>query len=88
MLPYQDATLDIEKRLDDLIGRMTLDELINTFYEYSKLEHPEYALERQPADIFVFVRDWLAEKYAEKHTAIPIQWCTRRWNCIPFETAR
>jgi len=42
-----------------------LDELINTFYEYSKLEHPEYALERQPADIFVFVRDWLAEKYAE-----------------------
>lgn len=42
-----------------------LDELINTFYEYSKLEHPEYALEREPTDIFVFVRNWLADKYDE-----------------------
>ena len=28
MLPYKDPNLDIEKRLDDLISRMTLDELI------------------------------------------------------------
>lgn len=28
MLPYQDPALDIEKRLDDLISRMTLEELI------------------------------------------------------------
>ena len=28
MLPYQNPQLDIEARLDDLISRMTLDELI------------------------------------------------------------
>ena len=28
MLPYQNPELDIEKRLDDLISRMTLEELI------------------------------------------------------------
>lgn len=28
MLPYQDPNLDIEQRLDDLISRMTLEELI------------------------------------------------------------
>ena len=28
MLPYQNPNLDVEQRLDDLISRMTLDELI------------------------------------------------------------
>ena len=28
MLPYQDPNLDMEQRLDDLISRMTLEELI------------------------------------------------------------
>ena len=28
MLPYQNPQLDVEQRLDDLISRMTLDELI------------------------------------------------------------
>lgn len=35
MLPYQNPELDIEKRLDDLISRMTLEELILQTDEYS-----------------------------------------------------
>lgn len=42
-----------------------LNELINTFHEYSKLEHPDYVLTLEPCDICVFIRDYLAEKYSE-----------------------
>ncbi len=42
-----------------------LNELINTFHEYSKLEHPDYVLTLEPCDICVFLRDYLAEKYSE-----------------------
>lgn len=35
MLPYQDATLDIEKRLDDLMRRMTLEEMILQMDQYA-----------------------------------------------------
>lgn len=36
MLPYQNPELDIEKRLDDLISRMTLEELIMQTDEYAR----------------------------------------------------
>ena len=43
MFPYQDASLDIEKRLDDLIGRMTLDELIMQTDQFNRNEFGIFA---------------------------------------------
>ena len=43
----------------------SLAELINTFYEYSKLEHPEYQLVRANGDICEYFREYLAMKYEE-----------------------
>lgn len=40
-----------------------LDELINTFYEYSKLEHPEYALILTEQNICNYLRDYVADRY-------------------------
>ena len=45
MLPYQDPSLDIEKRLDDLIGRMTLDELIMQTDQFNRNEFGIFAEE-------------------------------------------
>ncbi len=42
-----------------------LAELINTFYEYSKLEHPEFQLIRSNGDICEYFREYLALKYEE-----------------------
>lgn len=42
-----------------------LNELINTFHEYSKLEHPDYVLNLEPFDICNYLRDYMAEKYNE-----------------------
>ncbi len=41
-----------------------LNELINTFYEYSKMEHPDYSLTLGPHDICNYLRDFVAERYA------------------------
>ncbi len=46
-----------------------LNELINTFYDYSKMEHPDYHLVLQRLDICDFFRDYIAEKYTELETA-------------------
>ena len=43
----------------------SLTEMINTFYDYSKLEHPEFTLVREKQDLAEFVREYLAEKYNE-----------------------
>ncbi len=43
----------------------SLDELINTFHEYSKLEHPEYKLSLEKLDICEYTRAYLAQKYEE-----------------------
>lgn len=43
----------------------SLNELVNIFYEYSKMEHPDYKLTLQPYDICVFTRDYMAGKYNE-----------------------
>lgn len=42
-----------------------LTELINTFYEYSKMEHPDYSLNLEKYDICIFLRDYMADKYNE-----------------------
>lgn len=42
-----------------------LTELINTFYDYSKLEHPEFRLVQRRQDLAEFVREYLASKYDE-----------------------
>ncbi|XAM37094.1 Adaptive-response sensory-kinase SasA [Terrisporobacter petrolearius] len=42
-----------------------LDELINTFYEYSKLEHPDYKFIFEKIDLCEYGRVYLAGKYEE-----------------------
>ncbi|MGI6721851.1 MAG: sensor histidine kinase [Anaerovoracaceae bacterium] len=42
-----------------------LAELINTFYEFSRLGHPEFKLDFQTDDLCEFFRAYLAEKYEE-----------------------
>lgn len=42
-----------------------LTELINTFYEYGKLEHPEFRLVKEKQDLTEFIREYLAFKYYE-----------------------
>lgn len=41
-----------------------LNELINTFYEYSKMEHPDYSLSLAPGDICNYLRDYVADQYS------------------------
>lgn len=40
-------------------------EMINTFYDYSKLEHPEFCLVKKKQDMAEFLREYLASKYDE-----------------------
>lgn len=40
-------------------------ELVNQFYEYNKLEHPDFALERKPCDVAELARTFLAGIYDE-----------------------
>ncbi len=42
-----------------------LTELVNAFHEYSKVEHPEFVLHPQRADLCEFLREYLAGKYDE-----------------------
>ncbi|MBO5056556.1 MAG: HAMP domain-containing histidine kinase [Lachnospiraceae bacterium] len=43
----------------------SLTEMINTFYDYSKLEHPEFRLIKEKQDLAEFIREYLANKYDE-----------------------
>lgn len=43
----------------------TLSQLIESFYEYSRLEHPQFHLEEKEADIAEYFRAYLASKYEE-----------------------
>lgn len=40
-------------------------ELINTFHDYSKLDHPQFELDLAPQDVCELAREYLAEKYNE-----------------------
>ena len=46
-----------------------LNELINMFYDYSKLDHPDYAINLEKTDIITYFRDYLASKYDELELA-------------------
>ncbi|MCR4903861.1 MAG: HAMP domain-containing histidine kinase [Butyrivibrio sp.] len=56
-----------EKRYLETINKKAenLSELINTFYEYSRLEHPEFSLIRENEDLCEYLREYLAAKYEE-----------------------
>lgn len=43
----------------------TLAQLVNTFHEYSKVEHPAFVLHPRRADLCEFLREYLAAKYDE-----------------------
>ena len=43
----------------------TLTELVDTFHEYSKVEHPEFVLHPERTDLCEFLREYLAVKYDE-----------------------
>lgn len=43
----------------------TLTELVDTFHEYSKVEHPEFVLHPERTDLCEFLREYLAGKYDE-----------------------
>ncbi|SKB69506.1 Signal transduction histidine kinase [Lachnospiraceae bacterium] len=42
-----------------------LSELVNSFYEFSRLDHPGFSLDKSKADLAEFLRAYLAEKYEE-----------------------
>ncbi|MER0281709.1 HAMP domain-containing sensor histidine kinase [Clostridioides difficile] len=62
---------DKQKEYLDTINQKaaSLNVLINTFFEYNKVEHPEYVLSLEDVDICTFFRNYLAEKYTEIETA-------------------
>lgn len=43
----------------------SLNELINNFYEFSKMEHPDYSLSFADKDICNYLRDFVASQYNE-----------------------
>lgn len=42
-----------------------LNDLINTFYEYSKLDHPDFRVTPERCDLCEYAREYLAAKYSE-----------------------
>lgn len=42
-----------------------LTDLINNFYEYNKLDHPDFKLNREVVELKEYVREYLADKYDE-----------------------
>ncbi|SFJ51044.1 Signal transduction histidine kinase [Terrisporobacter glycolicus] len=60
------SEIDKEQYLDIILQKSNnLNELINTFYEYSKMEHPDYRLTLVKNDIFNYLRNYVADKYNE-----------------------
>lgn len=56
----------LEQYLTTIYHKATgLTQLINNFYEYSKLEHPEFKLNLEKWDVCEYMRAYLAEKYDE-----------------------
>lgn len=60
-------TEDNKKQYLDIIYKKSLSigELINKFYEYSKLEHPDFHYTFERTDICEFSREYLADKFEE-----------------------
>lgn len=64
-----DGTIPEErwKRYADTIYRKSvlLTDLINTFHEYSRLEHPDFSFHKEWGDLVEYLREYLAAKYEE-----------------------
>ena len=57
---------DVNKYLREIKKKSEiLSELVNSFYEYSRLDHPGFKLEKEKADLAEYFRAYLAEKYEE-----------------------
>lgn len=57
---------DKQKYLQIILNKSTqMSELINQFYEYNKLEHPDFALDCKPCDVAECARSFLAGIYDE-----------------------
>lgn len=57
---------DKQKYLQIILAKSSqMSDLINQFYEYNKLEHPDFALEKKPLDVAEIVRTFLANIYDE-----------------------
>lgn len=57
---------ELPRYLEAIAGKAeSLTALINTFYEYSKTEHPDFRLSCRDTDLGEFLRAYLAEKYGE-----------------------
>lgn len=57
---------DVPKYLDIIIDKAEhTSELINEFYEYSKLEHPDFIFNKQDVDVAELARSYLAGRYDE-----------------------
>ena len=64
-----DGTIPEErwKSYGEIIYRKSgiLSELINTFHEYSRLEHPDFQYHMEEGDLVEYLREYLAGKYEE-----------------------
>lgn len=57
---------DKQKYLQIILNKSAqMGDLVNQFYEYNKLEHPDFTLNRQPTDIAESARTFLARIYDE-----------------------
>lgn len=55
-----------QRYLQTILSRsMIANDLIDTLFEYNKLDHPEYIMNFEKVDICEFVKQFLAEKYQE-----------------------
>ncbi len=60
------ASEEQKKYLNKIYNKSVgLTELINTFYEYSKLEHPDFSYSFKIIEIVEFLREYLADRYEE-----------------------
>lgn len=46
-----------------------MSDLINSFYEYSRLEHPDFSMTPERRDLAEYLRQYIAERYDELHMA-------------------
>ncbi|MCR4999418.1 MAG: HAMP domain-containing histidine kinase [Lachnospiraceae bacterium] len=59
-----------EKYLNTIYQKSNhLADLINAFYDYSRLEHPQFRLKTEPGDLSEYLREYVAGKYEELELA-------------------
>lgn len=57
---------ELPQYLGIISGKLdSLTELINSFHEYSRTEHPDFRLDLEEADLCEFLREYLADKFNE-----------------------